>query len=149
MNDLSPTEIDALARAMGTSSPHPEPAVSDSPQNKREKEKRALSIESMKSGISRAQLVQLRDEADHLQALNDEEQEHLQEVKLELEVVLGRTKISIEKFLKLQIGSVLSLDTLAGEPVELFANGNKIASGEIVIIEEENFGIKILEFMSK
>lgn len=66
----------------------------------------------------------------------------LLDVKLQLSVELGRTELPIKKVLELTRGSIITLDKVAGEPVELFANGKLIAHGEVVVIED-NFGLRI------
>jgi len=66
----------------------------------------------------------------------------LLDVKLQLTVELGRTELPIKKVLELTRGSIITLDKVAGEPVELYANGKLIAHGEVVVIED-NFGLRI------
>ncbi|MDD3013482.1 MAG: flagellar motor switch phosphatase FliY [Candidatus Gastranaerophilales bacterium] len=69
------------------------------------------------------------------------------DVKLTLTVELGRTEVPIKKVLELTRGSVIELDKIAGEPVELYANGKLIAKGEVVVIED-NFGLRITSISS-
>ncbi|MGI5839063.1 MAG: flagellar motor switch phosphatase FliY [bacterium] len=69
------------------------------------------------------------------------------DVPLTLTVELGRTNRQIKDILKLGIGSVVELDKLAGEPVEVLVNGKLIAKGEVVVIDE-NFGVRITEIVS-
>ncbi|MCQ2957526.1 MAG: flagellar motor switch protein FliN [Candidatus Gastranaerophilales bacterium] len=71
----------------------------------------------------------------------------LMDIKLKLTVELGRTELPIKKVLELARGSVIELDKIAGEPVELFANGKLIAHGEVVVIED-NFGLRITSILS-
>ncbi len=71
----------------------------------------------------------------------------LMDIKLKLTVELGRTELPIKKVLELTRGSVIELDKIAGEPVELFANGKLIAKGEVVVIED-NFGLRITSITS-
>lgn len=71
----------------------------------------------------------------------------LLDVRLKLTVELGRTELPIKKVLELARGSVIELDKVAGEPVELFANGKLIAKGEVVVIED-NFGLRITSIVS-
>lgn len=71
----------------------------------------------------------------------------LMDIKLRLTVELGRTELPIKKVLELTRGSVVELDKIAGEPVELFANGKLIAKGEVVVIED-NFGLRITNIVS-
>jgi len=69
------------------------------------------------------------------------------DVKLGLTVELGRTTLPIKNVLELTRGSIIELDKVAGEPVELFANGKLIAKGEVVVIED-NFGLRITSIVS-
>ena len=66
----------------------------------------------------------------------------LMDIKLQLTVELGRTVLPIKKVLELTRGSIIELEKVAGEPVELYANGKLIAHGEVVVIED-NFGLRI------
>lgn len=66
----------------------------------------------------------------------------LMDIKLQLTVELGRTELPIKKVLELTRGSIVELEKVAGEPVELYANGKLVAHGEVVVIED-NFGLRI------
>lgn len=68
--------------------------------------------------------------------------EILMDIKLQLTVELGRTELPIKKVLELTRGSIIELEKIAGEPVELYANGKLVAHGEVVVIED-NFGLRI------
>lgn len=72
----------------------------------------------------------------------------LLDVPLQVTVELGRTRMQIREILELGKGSVVELDKLAGEPVEIFVNGKLIAKGEVVTIDE-NFGVKITDIVSR
>ena len=69
------------------------------------------------------------------------------DVPLDISVVLGRTKKSIKDILSLGTGSLIELDKLAEEPVEILVNGKKIAFGEVVVVDE-NFGVRITNIVS-
>lgn len=100
------------------------------------------------SSIARAQFMQLENKLmDHL-AINQDAVKRMYDIKVHLEVVLGKSKMPLSQILKLQSGSVIELDKLAGEPVEIFANGKLIAQAEIVVIDD-NFGVKIVEIVKK
>jgi flagellar motor switch protein FliN/FliY len=71
----------------------------------------------------------------------------LRDVPVELAVEIGRTRMTIGETLDLRPGSVVSLDRLAGEPVDLLVNGKRIARGEVVAIDEE-FGLRLTEVVS-
>ena len=66
------------------------------------------------------------------------------DVPLQVTVELGRTKKTIKEILDLAAGSIVELDKLAGEPVEIQVNGHFLAKGEVVVIDE-NFGVRITE----
>lgn len=68
--------------------------------------------------------------------------EILMDIKLQMTVELGRTELPIKKVLELTRGSIIELEKVAGEPVELYANGKLVAHGEVVVIED-NFGLRI------
>lgn len=70
------------------------------------------------------------------------------DVTLQLTAVLGRTAILIKDLISLGPGSVLELDKLAGEPVELLVNNKLVARGEVVVIDEK-FGIRITDIVSQ
>lgn len=69
------------------------------------------------------------------------------DVPLEISVVLGRTKMKIKDILNLSSGSLIELDKLAEEPVEILVNGKTIAYGEVVVVDE-NFGVRITSIVS-
>lgn len=69
------------------------------------------------------------------------------DVPLRVTVELGRTKMQVRNILDLSKGSLVELDKLAGEPVDLFVNGKLIAKGEVVVIDE-NFGVRVTDIVS-
>jgi flagellar motor switch protein FliN/FliY len=71
----------------------------------------------------------------------------LHDVPVELAVEIGRTRMTIGQTLDLRPGSVVSLNRLAGEPVDLLINGKPIARGEVVVIDEE-FGLRVTDVVS-
>jgi flagellar motor switch protein FliN len=75
------------------------------------------------------------------------ELERLYDVPVELAVEIGRTHMTIRETLALGPGSIVTLNRLAGEPVDLLVNGKPIARGEVVVIDEE-FGLRITEVTS-
>jgi flagellar motor switch protein FliN/FliY len=79
-------------------------------------------------------------------AVTAEELSRLHEVPVELAVEVGRTKMTIREALALGPGSIVTLDRLAGEPVDLLVNGKPIARGEVVVIDEE-FGLRVTEVL--
>lgn len=71
----------------------------------------------------------------------------IMDVPLQITVELGRTRKTIREILALGPGSVVELDKLAGEPVDLMVNGKLLAKGEVVVIDE-NFGIRVTDIVS-
>ena len=75
------------------------------------------------------------------------ELERLHDVPVELAVEIGRARMTIRETLALGPGSVVTLNRLAGEPVDLLVNGKPIARGEVVVIDEE-FGLRVTELVA-
>ena len=71
----------------------------------------------------------------------------LKDVELDISVELGRKEVPLGEILHMVRGSVIELDKLAGEPVEIYANGHRIAEGEVVVIDE-NFGVRVTNLVS-
>lgn len=71
----------------------------------------------------------------------------IMDVPLQVTVELGRTRKLIREILELSPGSVVELDKLAGEPVDILVNGKLIAKGEVVVIDE-NFGVRVTDIVS-
>jgi flagellar motor switch protein FliN/FliY len=69
------------------------------------------------------------------------------DIPLEVTVELGRVRMLIKDVIELSSGSIIELDRVAGEPVDLFVNGRLVAKGEVVVIED-NFGLRITEIVS-
>ncbi len=70
----------------------------------------------------------------------------LGDVELDLRVELGRTEMRLEEVLLLRSGSVVALDKLAGDPVDIFANGRLIARGEVLVMND-NFCVRVTELV--
>jgi flagellar motor switch protein FliN len=70
--------------------------------------------------------------------------ELVKDVKMDVTVELGRTHLPLKEVLQLEDSSVIKLERLAGEPVDLLVNGRLIAKGEVVVIGN-NFGVKITQ----
>ena len=71
----------------------------------------------------------------------------LKDVDLNVKIELGRTKMLIEDVLKLAEGSVVELDKLAGDPVDIFVNEQLVARGEVLVLNE-NFCVRINEIVT-
>lgn len=75
------------------------------------------------------------------------ELEMIMDIPVKLTVELGRTKLTIKQLLELAQGSVIELEGLAGEPMDILINGYLIAQGEVVVIEDK-YGIRITEIIT-
>ena len=73
--------------------------------------------------------------------------EMLGDVELDVRIELGRTDMLVEEVLQLGDGSVVELDKLAGDPVDVFVNGRKVARGEVLVLND-NFCIRISEVVA-
>ena len=71
----------------------------------------------------------------------------IREVELDLKIELGRTHMYLEDVLKLRKGSVVPLDKLAGDPVDIYVNGRLIARGEVLVLND-NFCVRVAELLA-
>jgi flagellar motor switch protein FliN len=72
----------------------------------------------------------------------------LSDVPIDLTVEIGRTRLTVGETLELRQGSILTLNRMAGEPVDLLVNGTPIARGEVVVIDEQ-FGVRITDVVGQ
>jgi len=70
----------------------------------------------------------------------------MQQVKVPAQVILGNAKLDVSALAELSVGSIITLDNLAGEPVDFVIAGELVARGEVVVIDE-NFGVRITEII--
>lgn len=71
----------------------------------------------------------------------------IHDIPVKMTVELGRTKMTIKELLRLSQGSVVTLEGLAGEPLDILINGYLIAQGEVVVVSDK-FGIRITEIIT-
>lgn len=71
----------------------------------------------------------------------------LNDVQLDLKIELGRTQMHLEDVLRLKQGAVVALDKLAGDPVDIYANGRLIARGEVLVLND-NFCVRVAELIA-
>lgn len=69
------------------------------------------------------------------------------DIPVQITVELGRTKLTIKNLLQLAHGSVVELDAMAGEPLDVLVNGTLIAQGEVVVVNEK-FGIRLTDIIT-
>ncbi len=72
----------------------------------------------------------------------------VREVRIPVQVVLGETELTVEEVAGLLPGSIIELESMAGEPVDLVAAGKPIAKGEVVVIDEA-FGLRLTEIVEE
>ena len=98
--------------------------------------------------VSVSQLAdQVRAGDDALNKLKVQNLDFILDIPLKVTVELGRTEVQIKDLLQLGQGSVLELDKLAGEPLEILVNGKLVAKGEVVVVNEK-FGIRLTDIIS-
>jgi flagellar motor switch protein FliN len=77
---------------------------------------------------------------------SDVDLSRLSDIPMELSVEIGRTHMTVGETLDLRVGSVVTLERLAGEAADLLVNGSAIARGEVVVIDEQ-YGLRITEIL--
>ncbi len=97
------------------------------------------------TGYSPAELENLQDEArGNRQGAN---LDAIVDIPVTLSVEIGQTQLSIRNLLQLNQGSVVELDRLAGEPLDVLVNGTLVAHGEVVVVNDK-FGIRLTDVLS-
>lgn len=86
-------------------------------------------------------------DSDAPRASNTRELDTIMDIPVRLNVQLGRTRITIKQLLDLTEGSVVELDGLAGDPMDILINGHLIAQGEVVVIDDK-YGIRITDIVT-
>ncbi|MGP9764804.1 flagellar motor switch protein FliN [Halomonas sp. AOP13-D3-9] len=115
-------------------------AVEESEQQASEPERKAPTAKAASDDVFRP----LSPDSGSAQA---RELEMIMDIPVKLTVELGRTKLTIKQLLELAQGSVIELEGLAGEPMDILINGYLIAQGEVVVIEDK-YGIRITEIIT-
>src|SRR5699024_3319758 len=79
--------------------------------------------------------------------VSDSDIDLIMDIPVQLSVELGRTRLTIRNILQLGQGSVVELDGLAGEPMDIFVNGYLIAQGEVVVVDDK-YGIRLTDIVT-
>ena len=106
----------------------------------------AAALEEQEDGneqASAATFDELTDESDGASV----NMESILDVPVTISMEIGRTRITIRNLLQLNQGSVVELDRLAGEPMDVLVNGTLIAQGEVVVVNEK-FGLRLTDIIS-
>lgn len=94
------------------------------------------------------ELDQLQDEAGGASSPNERKLETILDIPVTISMEVGRSKISIRNLLQLNQGSVVELDRIAGEALDVLVNGTLIAHGEVVVVNDK-FGIRLTDVISQ
>ena len=103
--------------------------------------------ETEEEGVNPAPLEALQDSAVPLSVENSPNMDVILDIPVTLAMEVGSTQISIRNLLQLNQGSVIELNRLAGEPLDVLVNGTLIAHGEVVVVNEK-FGIRLTDVIS-
>lgn len=104
----------------------------------------AAALEEQTSTEKKASMSELRDDSI---GSSDVNLDVVLDIPVSISMEIGRTRISIRNLLQLNQGSVVELDRLAGEPMDVLVNGTLIARGEVVVVNEK-FGIRLTDIIS-
>ncbi|MEJ2645071.1 MAG: flagellar motor switch protein FliN [Gammaproteobacteria bacterium] len=105
--------------------------------------------EAAEGGAVEAEPAQFQNLQDDAQGPGNEDSnlDVILDIPVTIAMEIGRTRISIRNLLQLNQGSVVELDRLAGEPMDVLVNGTLVAHGEVVVINEK-FGIRLTDVVS-
>ena len=107
----------------------------------------ALAEQDAPEEVQAAPLEPLSDRAVPFSSENSPNMDVILDIPVTLSMEVGSTNISIRNLLQLNQGSVIELDRLAGEPLDVLVNGTLIAHGEVVVVNEK-FGIRLTDVIS-
>jgi flagellar motor switch protein FliN len=102
----------------------------------------------MSEKIELEQLATDGDAPSPLVTSTGEDLRRLSDVPVDVAVEMGRTRMTVGETLELRQGSIVTLNRMAGEPVDLLVNGTPIAHGEVVVIDEQ-FGLRITDVIGQ
>ena len=147
MADDSDNSMDDWAEAMAEQSASEESAADSSGGDEWDA---AFAEEKAAGGqISQPELQQLQEDSrgGNQLTIQDASLDVILDIPVTISMEVGKTKISIRNLLKLNQGSVVELDRLAGEPLDVLVNGTLIAHGEVVVVNEK-YGIRLTDVIS-
>ncbi|NVK25977.1 MAG: flagellar motor switch protein FliN [Gammaproteobacteria bacterium] len=99
-------------------------------------------------GFVAAELDELTETSSDLNEAEERKLETILDIPVNISMEVGRSKISIRNLLQLNQGSVVELDRVAGEPLDVLINGTLIAHGEVVVVNDK-FGIRLTDVISQ
>jgi flagellar motor switch protein FliN/FliY len=103
--------------------------------------------EQADSEAEAASIDSLKEDGGGFKEVDHEKMDVILDIPVSLSLEVGRTQIPIRSLLQLTQGSVIELDRLAGEPLDVMVNGTLIAHGEVVVVNEK-YGIRLTDVMS-
>jgi len=101
----------------------------------------------MAAAMQQHQMDELVENSGSVAGTEDVKLDAILDIPVHISMEIGRTQISIRNLLKLNQGSVVELDRLAGEPMDVLVNGTLIARGEVVVVNEK-FGLRLTDIIS-
>ncbi|MDN2662842.1 flagellar motor switch protein FliN [Psychromonas sp. 14N.309.X.WAT.B.A12] len=111
----------------------------------------AAALEESENAGSEAKSIDLDELKDTKKPMSDDELERLDsilDIPVTISMEVGRSKINIRNLLQLNQGSVVELERIAGEPLDVLVNGTLIAHGEVVVVNDK-FGIRLTDVISQ
>lgn len=161
MNLESPTEMNTSQNSTYDSAPVSEAktqkVIHSQPERTPMEEQAATtyqeppSVRTLQPKVQPANVREAQFASFEMPAMSESEVRNLNmllDIPLQVTVELGRTKHTVKEILQLASGSIIELDRLAGEPVDILVNNRLIAKGEVVVIDE-NFGVRISDIVSQ
>ena len=143
--------LDLAGGSETTPEPEPQPAAPAAQQPMQQAPQMDMGMQGMPMGMPmqnvNVQPAQFQPFANNIGMLNQQENiDLIMDVPLDVTVELGRTAKSIHDILEFAPGTIIELNKIAGEPIDVLVNGKYVAKGEVVVIEE-SFGIRITEII--
>jgi flagellar motor switch protein FliN len=121
-------------------------AMADQGVSVEESEDDAVVVEA--EDTKKAKFDELRDEGRPVRAGDEVNLDVILDIPVSVSMEIGRTRMPIRNLLQLNQGSVVELDRLAGEPMDVLVNGTLIAHGEVVVVNEK-FGVRLTDIISQ
>lgn len=107
----------------------------------------AATAQTGEAGVAQAAAAQVFQPLVNQDNSADSDIDMIMDIPVQLSVELGRTRLTIKNILQLGQGSVVELDGLAGEPMDVYVNGYLIAQGEVVVVDEK-YGIRVTDIIT-
>ena len=108
----------------------------------------AAALAEAEGGVEAVALEELHDEKAPITADEKRKLDTILDIPVTISMEVGRSKISIRNLLQLNQGSVVELERVAGEPLDVLVNGTLIAHGEVVVVNDK-FGIRLTDVISQ